>query len=86
MRAYNARREEDGRLARYRAERRQRERMQADQSEVFRSADVYERDDWTCRLCLSPLNRDAVWPAPDSPSVDHIVPLSRGGAHALANG
>ncbi|WNI28676.1 HNH endonuclease [Streptomyces sp. ITFR-6] len=85
MRAYNARREEDGRLARYRAERRQRERDQADPSEVFRAADVYERDGWICWLCSTPINREASWPASDSRSVDHVVALSRGGGHTLAN-
>ncbi|WP_435861957.1 HNH endonuclease [Streptomyces sparsogenes] len=85
MRAYNRRREEDGRLAKYRAERRQRERDQADPSEVFRAADVYERDEWTCWLCSEPINREASWPEPDSASVDHVVPLSKGGGHTLAN-
>lgn len=85
MRAYNRRREEDGRLARYRAERRQRERAQADPSEVFRAVDIYERDAWTCQICAGPLSRHARWPAPDSPSVDHVVPLSKGGSHTLAN-
>ncbi|MEV4939546.1 HNH endonuclease [Streptomyces zaomyceticus] len=85
MRAYNRRREEDGRLDKYRAERRQREREQADPSEVFRKADIYERDGWACWLCSEPINRSAVWPEPDSASVDHVVPLSRGGGHTMAN-
>lgn len=85
MRAYNARREEDGRLARYRAERRQRERDQADPSEVFRAADVYLRDNWTCWLCSESINREASWPEPDSASVDHVVALSKGGGHTMRN-
>jgi 5-methylcytosine-specific restriction endonuclease McrA len=85
MRAYNARREEDGRLARYRAERRQMERDQADPSEVFRASDVYECDGWNCWLCDEPINREASWPAPDSPSVDHVVALAKGGGHTLSN-
>lgn len=42
---------------------------------------------WTglCALCDGALDREARWPDPDSPSVDHIVPLSRGGAHAQHN-
>lgn len=84
-RAYNARREEDGRLAKYRSERRQRQRAQTDDSEVFRAVDVMERDDWTCWLCAEPIDREATWPAPLSRSVDHVVPLSKGGAHALSN-
>ncbi|WP_405927933.1 HNH endonuclease [Streptomyces griseus] len=85
MRAYNARRAEDGRLAKYQAERRQRERDQADPSEVFCALDVYERDGWICWLCSEPINQAASWPAPDSRSIDHVVALSRGGGHTLAN-
>ena len=46
---------------------------------------VFERDDWTCRICDEPLARDAVHPDPLSPTVDHVVPLSRGGKHSYAN-
>jgi 5-methylcytosine-specific restriction endonuclease McrA len=46
---------------------------------------VYERDNWTCRICGDPVNRDAQVPELDAPTVDHIVPLARGGAHAPEN-
>lgn len=85
MRAYNTRRQVDGRLAKYRAERRQRMREQADPSEVFRAADVYTRDAWQCWLCHEEIDHAALWPDPRSASVDHVVPLSRGGSHTLAN-
>lgn len=47
--------------------------------------EVFERDGWICGLCSTPIPRDAVWPDLLSPSVDHIVPLSRGGEHSMAN-
>lgn len=39
---------------------------------------VYERDNWTCRLCGLPVE-------PSTASVDHIIPLARGGKHAYEN-
>lgn len=58
---------------------------QARTAEVFAPVDVHTRDNWTCRLCWLPIDPEVAWPDPMSPSVDHIVPLSRGGAHALSN-
>lgn len=51
---------------------------------VWRSR-VYERDGWRCGICRRPLKRDAVVPHPMAPTLDHIVPLSRGGEHSYAN-
>ena len=48
-------------------------------------ADIYTRDKWCCRLCGARVNRRLKWPHPKSPSLDHIVPLSTGGADAPAN-
>ncbi len=47
--------------------------------------EIAERDEWTCGICGDPVDREVAWPDPDSPSLDHIVPLSRGGAHAPRN-
>jgi hypothetical protein len=38
-----------------------------------------------CPLCGLPLDRSKPWPHPQSASIDHIIPLSRGGAHVDAN-
>lgn len=47
---------------------------------------IYERDDWTCRLCGIPVDRDAAGTMqPDAPCVDHVVPLALGGPHCLEN-
>lgn len=53
--------------------------------ELFRSIDVYERDQWRCGICHLPVDADLRHPHPASASLDHMVPLSRGGAHALSN-
>lgn len=46
---------------------------------------IYERDNFTCQLCHEPMDMSACAPHPRSPSIDHITPLSRGGAHAPFN-
>lgn len=51
----------------------------------IRPIDVYERDQWVCGLCALPVDQSAAWPAPLSPSLDHILPLSKGGHHVLSN-
>lgn len=46
---------------------------------------VFERDCWLCQLCEVPVDRSLVWPDPLSASLDHIVPMSRGGGHIYRN-
>lgn len=47
---------------------------------------VFHRDNWTCQLCGLPcLMPGRSGPEEQSPTVDHVVPLSRGGAHAMWN-
>lgn len=51
---------------------------------VFRRK-VYERDNWTCRICRKPINRGALVPDPKAPTIDHILPLALGGTHEYSN-
>lgn len=53
--------------------------------EVFSPLDVYERDAWTCGLCGAAILPELRFPDPGSVSLDHIVPLSKGGLHSLEN-
>lgn len=53
--------------------------------EVFDPHEVFERDSWKCGICLKQVNRKAKWPSPDSPSLDHIVPIVEGGEHSRRN-
>lgn len=53
--------------------------------ESISSLDIYERDGWTCGICIEPMDRDLRYPDPMSPSLDHIVPLSKGGHHVRDN-
>lgn len=48
-------------------------------------ADIAVRDRWQCHLCGNAVDSKLKWPDPLSPSLDHLVPLSKGGAHDPAN-
>ncbi|MFI1485774.1 HNH endonuclease [Streptomyces sp. NPDC020747] len=60
-------------------------RVQAATVEDFAPRDVYERDGWVCQLCLLGIDPAVAWPDSMSPSVDHVVPLAKGGEHSMAN-
>lgn len=46
--------------------------------ERFKSAEIYERDNWTCLLCGLPVTKQTA-------SLDHIISLAAGGPHTRAN-
>lgn len=46
---------------------------------------VFEADGWRCHLCGKRIDRYAKKPDPMSPSVDHVIPLSKGGLHCYTN-
>jgi 5-methylcytosine-specific restriction endonuclease McrA len=49
-------------------------------------ATIAERDRWRCHLCRKAVSRKLRGTSrPLSPSLDHVVPLSKGGAHDPAN-
>jgi 5-methylcytosine-specific restriction endonuclease McrA len=54
-------------------------------AERISTREVYARDAWTCGLCSEPVDELLAWPDPRSASLDHILPLSKGGPHAFAN-
>lgn len=43
--------------------------------------EIAERDGHICQLCDEPVEMGLAYPDPLSPSLDHVVPLSKGGAH-----
>lgn len=53
--------------------------------EFVSRVEIFERDEWTCQLCLRPIDRSAVWPDKGSPVIDHVLPISKGGAHVKEN-
>lgn len=54
-------------------------------SETVRPDVVFDRDRWMCGICGTPVDQALTYPDPNSASLDHIVPLARGGHHTHAN-
>lgn len=46
---------------------------------------VFERDGWTCHICGGSIPADVKVPDRRAATLDHVVPLSRGGEHSYAN-
>lgn len=46
---------------------------------------VFERDEYICGICHQPVCRTLRYPDPMSKSLDHIIPISRGGSHTYDN-
>lgn len=40
---------------------------------------IFLRDNWICGICGRKINKRLKWPNPLSSSLDHIIPLSKGG-------
>ena len=49
------------------------------------SIDIFKRDNWKCKICGIALNKHGKIPDKDTPTIDHIVPLSKGGSHTYDN-
>jgi hypothetical protein len=54
-------------------------------TETFTDLEIYERDKWRCQLCGEPVNRSLVYPDPKSASLDHVIPIAKGGGHTRVN-
>lgn len=46
-----------------------------------RLSEIAERDNWICQLCGMPIDQAIVGPHPRCASIDHKLPLSRGGTN-----
>ena len=63
----------------------QRRRRARKRGSVIGPVDVEALWTGSCGICNEPMDRTLPWPHPRSPSIDHIVPLARGGAHVQDN-
>ena len=68
-----------------RSVRARRARKLAIASEPYTTSEIGDRDDWRCLLCGKPVSKAIRFPDGGAPSVDHIVPLSRGGTDLRSN-
>jgi 5-methylcytosine-specific restriction endonuclease McrA len=47
---------------------------------------VFRRDGWVCQLCGKPVDKALKGTrSPGAPTLDHIIPLSKGGSHTYGN-
>lgn len=53
-------------------------------ADVYRRK-IFERDGWRCQICRKAVLRSKAVPHPRAPTIDHIIPLARGGTHEPAN-
>lgn len=62
-----------------------RAQLAAVEFEDFDRVEVFRRDGWKCQLCGRKVDSSLKSPDPMSASLDHIVPVSVGGAHTRLN-
>ncbi|MGW6703600.1 HNH endonuclease [Streptomyces sp. NPDC054956] len=53
--------------------------------DLFDRAEVFGRDGYRCYLCRALTDPSVSQFSPTYPTVDHVVPLSKGGSHTLGN-
>ncbi len=68
-----------------RSDRKRRALKYGNNHEPYTDIDIFERDNWICGICNQKINKRLKWPGPKSKSIDHIVPLSKGGADTPTN-
>lgn len=77
-------------VAHYRAQKqeakhRRRARQRASYVAPVHRYRIFERDNWICQLCGEPISKAENYPSLWSASIDHIVPIAKGGAHEPSN-
>ncbi|MBO9194341.1 HNH endonuclease [Rhizobium sp. 16-449-1b] len=68
------------------ARKKERARLRGVKVETVDPIKVFERDRWRCQICKSPTPSSLRGSYDDrAPELDHIMPLSLGGAHSYLN-
>lgn len=60
-------------------------RIRAATVERVRPHVVLKRDNWLCYICGERCDPEAKWPDPLYPTIDHVIPIAKGGEHSYAN-
>lgn len=53
--------------------------------ERFDAVEIYERDGWICQICGDVIDPTVKYPNVRSASLDHVLPISKGGQHLKSN-
>ena len=53
--------------------------------EPYTSREILDRDNWICGICRKAIDKIFSYPHPMSASIDHIIPISRGGPDLKEN-
>ena len=59
--------------------------QRANGSVEYDRIDIFERDQWTCQICGEHVDGNVRFPDPMAATIDHIEPVSQGGADAPSN-
>lgn len=65
--------------------RRRKARLLENDYEPYKDDDIFDRDDWTCLICFDPIDRMLPRNSRYGATIDHIIPISEGGADAPHN-
>lgn len=53
--------------------------------EVVTEADIIQTHGADCHICTESIDFELAWPHPRSKSMDHVIPIAKGGGHELSN-
>lgn len=62
-----------------------RAKVVATRTEYVNYEEIYEYYNYECYLCNEAIDLTVTWPHPKSKSMDHIIPLAKGGSHTRDN-
>ena len=82
---YDAKYRETNRDKRRESHNRRKAIIRGADAERIDPAELWIKTDGVCELCSLPVDPTLIYPDPMSPSIDHIRPISRGGAHTMEN-
>jgi hypothetical protein len=57
----------------------------AGRAEPYARRDVFERDEWRCKICGESIDKSLRFPDPYCATVDHVMPIAKGGPDCLSN-
>lgn len=78
-------RTEKGKAALKKSSQKRRARKKGSITKDFSNKDIFERDNYVCSICALPIDKSLTHPNPNSITLEHILPLSKGGSHSPEN-